>query len=454
MAVRLEFAYVYEPYMDPDRYKLKHISERMNKDDSLLCPLCREQVTPKKGPIRQHHFSHAAGADCSASEETILHFNAKHYIKRCINECEELTFYVPSELIDPRLRTVMRIFGIRGYPLSLTELREFYNFKRASVEKQVLDSVADVFIFRGYDLSSVQVTELNSQQEVRGALNHMHSGNHFYAGPDDEQEQIHEKPFVFEVKVTHEMGDEKTKSFKAADIPFLEVVPEQTDQGFVFSATSLSITNFLNNRLELIKGHLAKEYEFELMELVKTTFDAQRKEELKQEVRKELIKEVSSEFNTERKEKLIRQVRSEVIDSLIEDVGYINFREYISAEQFKKMNTIEVKAFRSEVRRRAPLEEIKYKTNKSDGKNFVSINNRYSFYAAENILFDTVKTLHEEYKVELLLGGYAGTDKERVIGFRFLLPDKYLYGEQLKAILRDGLLGIKEIDFDESDNLS
>lgn len=454
MAVRLEFAYVYEEYKNPERYILKHISERMSKDETLLCPLCGDQVTPKKGTIRQHHYSHAAGSDCSASEETILHFNAKHYIKRCVNEYEEISFSVPAELIDPRLQKMMGILGMRQYPLSLTDLREFYQFKTAYVEKQVLDSVADVMVGRGYVQPSVQMRELKTSRDFRGALNRMFSGFSSYESShydDDEYVEREESPFVFEVKVTHEMGDEKTTAFVQAGIPYIEVAPEQTDQRFVFTVTSLHIPHFLQSRLELIKSHLAKEFESELMEMAKATYEAKRIEELKQEVRSELIEEVTSTFDAKRKEELVQEVRSGVIDSLVENVGLINFREYITAEQFKKMNTVEVKAFRSEVRRTTPLEEIKYKTNNRDGKNFVSINNRYSFYAAENILFDTVKKLHEEYKVDLLIGGYKGDDKERVIGFRFLLPDKYLYGEQLKAIMREVLLDMKEMAFDEDD---
>ncbi|NME98337.1 competence protein CoiA family protein [Aneurinibacillus aneurinilyticus] len=99
MSVKLAFAYLTSTDKHPSSGSLVHIAERTYREFEYLCPLCKTKVIPKKGAKRQHHFAHMPESKCSASEETILHFNAKHFLQKCIQEKSELNFRVPGELM-------------------------------------------------------------------------------------------------------------------------------------------------------------------------------------------------------------------------------------------------------------------------------------------------------------------------------------------------------------------
>lgn len=48
---------------------------------AAACPVCREEVTLKLGPLRAHHAAHRAGSNCAVLHgETALHLNAKCHL--------------------------------------------------------------------------------------------------------------------------------------------------------------------------------------------------------------------------------------------------------------------------------------------------------------------------------------------------------------------------------------
>lgn len=110
---------------------VRHIRERLDSSKSYSCPICSESVIAKKGQERQHHFAHTASTKCSANEETILHFNSKHFLAYCIRNNIEVTFKAPVELLDSKLHAVFQSLEVRKYPLSLISLLDFY--KKTSV---------------------------------------------------------------------------------------------------------------------------------------------------------------------------------------------------------------------------------------------------------------------------------------------------------------------------------
>ncbi len=407
MSVKLAFAYLCSGNEHSNSGTLTHISERTYKDFNYLCPLCKSKVIPRKGPIRQHHFSHMPESQCTASEETVLHFNAKHFIQKCIQDKSEIVFNVPGELMDEKYQLIMGFMGMKHYLLPLSELSRWYNFKHAIVEHAVSGYIADVAV-KCYQMKST----------FRYDEDDPFFDEDIY---EDDYEQYTNKinlgDFAFEINVTHPMGQEKISFFKEHTVPFLEVKPQQTEEGLIFTATAINIPDFLMHLLEKIKIFLSREFEEELFQIGRNMYQGYREDELKQEL------------------------RIQVINQLANELGQINFRKHISKVQFEKINRITAQVYKSKVKAEQPLLNIKYKTYKE--KNYVSINDMFSLYAAENMLFDLIKKLHEEYKVNVLIGERTSTSREKVVGFSFLLPDKYLYGQQLKQIMQSVLLELK-----------
>lgn len=370
--------------------RLIHISERISKDLLYLCPLCKQEVISRKGPQRRHHFAHKPESNCSASEETILHFNAKNYLAYCITayemNLEEIIFNIPIGLLDESIQKVIQILGIQYYPLSLYKLKSYYHFSRAKTEQRIGNYVADVL---------VKCEEYSDEYEY-----------------DDEV--IDRGYFLFEMRVSHEIGEEKERDLLESGIPFIEAIPEQTERGYTFRVTSMSLYSLLKDSKDQLIRLLSTHFEEELIQVGKNMFNSTVEKEL----------------------------RKTAIERAIENVDDLNLRDYISKEQFASINAIEAKAYMSEVHQTVALQSIRYKTGRED-KSYISINEHLYWVRSENILYDVVKKLDKQgYKVELLIGGYSNSSKSKVVGFRFQLPDRYLYGEQLKRIMKAGLMDL------------
>jgi len=63
-----------------DRDGRRTIGYRALKGERYFCPACGEDVIPRTGSIRIHHFAHVAEAGCPySSGETALHLEMKHF---------------------------------------------------------------------------------------------------------------------------------------------------------------------------------------------------------------------------------------------------------------------------------------------------------------------------------------------------------------------------------------
>jgi competence CoiA-like predicted nuclease len=71
--------------------------DNYTKNLKYFCPHCKEEVSFKIGTIREHHFSHKPNSTCSATAETILHFEAKHYLANQI--ANNLSFGIKKSLM-------------------------------------------------------------------------------------------------------------------------------------------------------------------------------------------------------------------------------------------------------------------------------------------------------------------------------------------------------------------
>ncbi|TVY06887.1 competence protein CoiA family protein, partial [Paenibacillus cremeus] len=174
--------------LEDNKFK-KHIRDRIDRSKSYICPFCNEPVISKKGQERQHHFAHAPGTNCTASEETILHFNAKHYLAYCIKQNVDIVFEVSTELLEPKLNSVLTSLNIKQYPLSLNSLANFYKKAGVYVEKSVGPYIVDVYM----------------------------------------KHESYTYGFVFEIVVTHEMEPEKLQWLHENHVPYLEISPVSLD---------------------------------------------------------------------------------------------------------------------------------------------------------------------------------------------------------------------------------
>ena len=61
--------------------KLLHISEvSRGLACGCACPSCGDRLVARQGPVREHHFAHAAVSDCRTAVETTLHLAAKEIL--------------------------------------------------------------------------------------------------------------------------------------------------------------------------------------------------------------------------------------------------------------------------------------------------------------------------------------------------------------------------------------
>ena len=61
--------------------KLLHISEvPRGLACGCVCPACGDRLVARQGPLREHHFAHAADNDCRTAVETALHLAAKEIL--------------------------------------------------------------------------------------------------------------------------------------------------------------------------------------------------------------------------------------------------------------------------------------------------------------------------------------------------------------------------------------
>jgi hypothetical protein len=153
-----------------DVSEFAHVQPRVRP--ATTCPICQRNVILKLGSVRTHHYAHRPEDICIASQpETALHINAK--------------FHIYNELL-------------RAQKLYISEpCRAYCGRKRLKVWLQGWDKVEVEYAVSSF---RPDVTLL-SNNRVMGAI---------------------------EVLVTHSVQEQKAHYFAEANIPWLEVKPEET----------------------------------------------------------------------------------------------------------------------------------------------------------------------------------------------------------------------------------
>jgi len=273
LAVNIQFAL--------SQGKLIHISERLSRENKYTCPSCMEAVIARKGNINTHHFAHKPNSSCSANEETMLHYFAKHYLAS--NKDENIAFQFPTSFFHTikGISTAVSITAeIKYVPIRLNHILDYFStdIEEGKVERPIGNFVADVLFTGSYEDSS---------------------------------------EFVIEIFVTHSMEDQKRNYFVEENIPYIEVSPSINNEVISFFVTDMFLPDFIENYEKEIKDNLLH---FAYREF---------REELMLNAKKEL-------YNYD--QALIQKELA--LLELKEDLDNINFRDYIDRNLYKKMISI------------------------------------------------------------------------------------------------------------------
>ncbi|NUC20315.1 hypothetical protein HUC00_28080 [Bacillus mycoides] len=357
-----------------------HIEDRLYKNIKYRCPHCHEDVIFKKGNKREHHFSHRPGSNCIVSRETLLHFEAKHFLVNKMNKEEDIKLKIDLSYFKRKYKEFLRAINIVSYEISLLDILKFYKKRFAEVEQWIGDSIADVVVRGEYDDPS---------------------------------------PFVIEVYVTHANEEEKVQYFDEEDIPFLEVIPIRKNSEFMFEISDASISEYID--------HISSKISTTAADISYNIF----KDELIDIAREDLTDEI------------LLQYKKQAIHEVEDAIKTLNYRYYINGGIYKKMNSIEAKSYMSKESSREELLEISYKNSSRSKDKYLMVNNRYFLSNEQNLLYSLIYEIQEHYQVEAIVGGWEHTKKEKVIGFNILMPNSKIVVEEMNKILNDMLSTIK-----------
>ncbi|HDR7772833.1 TPA: hypothetical protein QCY13_004188 [Bacillus paranthracis] len=357
-----------------------YIEDRLYKNVKYRCPHCHEDVIFKKGNKREHHFSHKPGSNCTVFRETLLHFEAKHYLVNKVNKEEDIKLIIDLSYFKKNYKEFLKAINIDFYEISLLDILKFYKKRFAESEQWVGDSIADVVVKGEYEDS---------------------------------------QPFVIEVYVTHANEDEKVQYFDEEDIPFLEVVPIRKNSGFMFEVSDASISKYIDYISSKISSSAA-DISYDIF-----------KDELIDIAREDLTDEILLHY------------KNQAIHEVEDAIKNLNYRYYINGDIYKKMNSVEAKSYMSKESSREELLDISYKNSSQSKDKYLMVNDRYFLSNEQNLLYSLIYEIQEHYQVEAIVGGWEHTKKKKVIGFNILMPNSKIVVEEMNRILNDMLSTIK-----------
>lgn len=365
------------------------IDDRLMRGVIYTCPHCGEDVVFRKGSKREHHFSHKPDSQCSVTKETLLHFEAKHYISRAIKRGEDIKLDIGLDYFPSRIKNVFCSLGVEDYKISVLDVLAHYKKVRdiSIVEYPVGDYVADVGVLGDYNAMDVVEEDM--------------------------------KPFVFEVFVTHRNEDSKVKYFRNSNIHYIEVVPVRVGKDFVFQVEDCFISDFIDS----IAGDISK----------KVTDVCY--EEFKSDVLQVAEQRLTDELLSSYKDKAFSEVERKL--------KAVNLRDFINGRTYKKMNSIEAKVYKRNVSRRVELLGVSYQSGKDD-KKWLTINNSFIVANERNLLYALISELQQFYDMEVLVDYDGGGRYAKAVGINVLLPNSTIIGEELHKVLDSAVSAVKK----------
>lgn len=348
-------------YAIPESGGLIHIS-KAKSGVTYYCPECKSPASAKKGSKNAHHFSHVANQDCAYSPETVLHFEAKHYIKEAINgniKAPLLSF--PFSSLSHLIKEISSLLQVEPeHTVSLGDIGNFYlSLPFADTEKPLGSYLIDVLL---------------------------------------NDKRYPERAVAIEILVTHESENEKIKYFKTNSIPFLELIPRMDEKGFFsFAVHDYYLPEFFSS--------LEREYEKKLADLIYA--------KTKPVLLRELQQEVTASEETRMKIKAVQALKKSVDGiKLMESFGTKEDTGYA----YYETRSIPVKDSR--------LVEVHH-IDKRFSKNkelSVLINDQYWVNNAAGQYYDLVSMLLNNFAVDVRVGRYKDSKNITVQGIGIHLP--------------------------------
>lgn len=141
------------------------------------CTKCNNPVIAKKGQIREHHFAHTPGTECTGAAETVLHLLSKEIIS------ELMSISIPA-----------------------------YNYKRTKSFPNRKSIIHEEKIAKGGKVA-IDAVEIEK---------------HLGSFKPDIVTISHGKKLIIEIAVTHKVGKRKQRKLRKYNIPAIEIrMPEE-----------------------------------------------------------------------------------------------------------------------------------------------------------------------------------------------------------------------------------
>lgn len=231
-----------------------HISEKLQKEVPLYCPHCEEGVIAKKGTKMQHHFAHRAYSRCSASAETLLHFESKMYLKQLILQKAPVSFPAELALLEKTVQRWFTLLGSRHADISLLSILECYGIKNATEETGILGYIPDIL------------------------------------GIGDES-------FAFEIYVTHALEEAKKEAFIRARVDYIELIPTRNEDGtFSYIVHDLHLPRFFTRWSSEITSNFEQNIKPELYDEFKQN-EAVLVEKVKRDMYPDVLEKVCKDLS-------------------------------------------------------------------------------------------------------------------------------------------------------------
>lgn len=344
-----------------------HITAPPPRGTELVCPFCRAEVIQRLGKIRRAHFAHKAGADCPATQETLLHEGAKHYVLGRLRAGATFEIEVPVSIMDGVTGKVLAAAGIQTVSVSSFRICPTYLFPRHDLEKNLPCGLRP-------DVCSY--------------------------GPEGSPSTL-----AWEIYVTHHVEDEKAAIFAANGVPFVELIPEPTEDGYRFMLKNYGGLTVL----DVDRTFMNEVYE----ENAGALFDRHREQLESELIRQQVEAALESERGYELcryGRQLIRQIADSVTPQIFADA-------FVCLDFEKKIHGQEAAIF--------PVERIEY--NVGNFQNGIRFNGRFHlespifFYSS---FLETLSSLGYARGVQV-----AWKETRQIIGVKLDIP--CLNGERL-----------------------
>jgi hypothetical protein len=207
MAIKLQYAF--NENKEPVSITCETVQSGTGQIYHCPDPYCTEQVIPKKGEIRQHHFSHKSNSNCYGAE-TSLHLLAKEAILSMKTlRLPECSFY-PHEYFSYYIKDMRKAEETLGFVLPETFYQE-WDFNLIFAEYyQIGPTLPNLFNSTRINLANYSILIETYEGKIKPDLQLV-----------SKEDPI--RKLAIEVRVTHKVEAKKRELVEANNLALLEI---------------------------------------------------------------------------------------------------------------------------------------------------------------------------------------------------------------------------------------